>query len=254
MSGFHTHALYRHEHSPLHDLPAQVKIVALVVFVGAVVATPRESFWAFGVYSVLLIGVMIVARIPPGFVASRMIIEVPFVIFALLMPFLGTGDRTSILGVSLSVAGLWGAWTILIKGTLGVGASVLMAATTEVPDILEGLERLRLPKLVTAIAGFMVRYLDVITGELRRMRIAMAARGYDPSWIGQAGPIAASAGSLFVRSYERGERVHRAMLARGYTGTMPVFERVTASTRDWFAGLSIPVLAWTAAIVALVVR
>jgi cobalt/nickel transport system permease protein len=254
LSGFHTHALYRHEHSRLHDLPAQVKIIALVLFVGAVVATPREAFWAFGVCAVLLLGAMILARIPFGFVATRLVIELPFVIFALLMPFLGAGERTTVLGVSLSVAGLWGAWTILVKGTLGLGASLLMAATTEIPDILEGLERLRFPKLMTAIAGFMVRYLDVIIGELRRMRVAMAARGYDPSWIGQAGPIASSAGSLFVRSYERGERVHRAMLARGYVGAMPVFQRVATTARDWLTGLSVPAIAWTAAIVAWVVR
>jgi cobalt/nickel transport system permease protein len=254
LSGFHTHALYRHEHSVLHDLPSQVKIVALVLFVGAVVATPREVFWAFGVDGALLIGAALLARIPVGFIARRLVIEIPFVLFAVLMPFIGTGERTPVLGVSLSVSGLWGAWTIFVKGTLGLGASVLMAATTEVPDILEGLERLRLPRLVIAIAGFMVRYIDVIVGELRRMRIAMTARGYDPSWIGQARPIATSAGSLFIRSYERGERVHRAMLSRGYTGAMPVFERVTTTPQQWLVGLGIPVLAWLSAIAPWVMR
>jgi cobalt/nickel transport system permease protein len=254
LSGLHTHALYRHEHSVLHDLPAEVKIVALVVFVTAVVATPREAFWAFGVHALVLVAAITLAKIAAGFIARRLVIEIPFVIFAILMPFLGAGERTSVLGLSLSIAGLWGAWTILIKGTLGLGASVLMAATTEVPDILEGLERLHLPKLVTAIAGFMVRYVDVIAGELRRMRVAMTSRGYDPSWIGQAGPIASSAGALFVRSYERGERVHRAMLARGYTGVMPAFESTSVSFREWTIGVGLPVLAWMAAIVAWVVR
>ncbi|NOY54962.1 MAG: cobalt ECF transporter T component CbiQ [Actinobacteria bacterium] len=254
MSGFHTHALYRHEHSVLHDLPAQVKVTALVLFVAAVVATPREAFWAFGFEAALLVGALAVARIPFGFVARRLLIEVPFMVFAILMPFLGVGDRTSVLGVSLSIAGLWGAWTILAKGTLGLVASVLMAATTEIPDILDGLERLRVPRLVTAIAGFMVRYLDVIAGELRRMRVAMIARGYDPTWVGQAGPIAASAGALFVRSYERGERVHQAMLARGYTGVMPPSDTTAATPKDWMIGSAIPLLAWVFAITALMVR
>lgn len=254
MSGFHTHALYRHEHSVLHDLPAQVKVAALVVFVGAVVATPREAFWAFALEALLLVGAFAVARIPFAFVVRRLVIEIPFVLFAVLMPFLGAGERIPILGMQLSVAGLWGAWTILAKGTLGLGASVLMAATTEIPDILEGLERLRVPRLVTAIAGFMVRYLDVIAGELRRMRVAMAARGYDPTWIGQSGPIASSAGALFVRSYERGERVHRAMLARGYTGNMPASDTASATPKDWLVGMAVPALSWVGAIVALVLR
>jgi len=254
MSGFHTHALYRHEHSVLHELPAQVKVTALFLFVAAVVATPREAFLAFGFEAALLVAALVVARIPIGFVARRLVIEIPFLVFAVLMPFLSGGSRTSVLGVSLSIAGLWGAWTILAKGTLGLGASVLMAATTEIPDILEGLERLRVPRLMTAIAGFMVRYLDVIAGELRRMRVAMSARGYDPRWVGQVGPMAASAGALFVRSYERGERVHRAMLARGYTGTMPASNAVPATSRDWLVGLTVPILAWVGAVVALVLR
>jgi len=254
MSGFHTHALYRHEHSLLHDLPAQVKVSALVLFVAAVVATPREAFWAFAFEAALLVAALAVARIPFGFVVRRLLIEVPFIVFAFLMPFLGAGDRTSVLGISLSIAGLWGAWTILAKGTLGLVASVLMAATTEIPDILDGLEHLRVPRLVIAIAGFMVRYLDVIAGELRRMRVAMAARGYDPTWVGQAGPIAASAGALFVRSYERGERVHQAMLARGYTGVMPASNTAAASPRDWIVGSVIPLLAWVVAGAALVAR
>ena len=122
------------------------------------------------------------------------------------------------LGLSLSEPGLWAAWNIVAKGTLGVLAAIVLASTTPVADLLLGLERLRVPRVLTSIAGFMVRYLDVIAGEAARMRIARASRGYDPRWLWQARAIAASAGTLFVRSYERGERVHLAMCSRGYAG------------------------------------
>jgi cobalt/nickel transport system permease protein len=65
------------------------------------------------------------------------------------------------------------------------------------------------------------------------MRVAMTARGYDPRWISQARPIASSAGALFVRSYERGERVHAAMLARGFTGEMPTPPLETVERSQW---------------------
>ena len=97
------------------------------------------------------------------------------------------------------------------------------------------MRKLILPTL-TAIASFMIRYLELIAGELGRMRTAMTARGYDPRWLWQAKPIASSAGALFIRSYERGERVHAAMLARGYTGTMPELNHHRATQQEWIVG------------------
>ena len=127
------------------------------------------------------------------------------------------------LGVSLSEPGLWAAWNIAGQGHAGVAASIVLAATTPSPSCSGGSIACTCPRVVTAIAGFMVRYLGiVIAGEARRMHIARQSRGYDPRWLWQARGVAASAGTLFVRSYERGERVHLAMLARGAsTGTMP---------------------------------
>jgi cobalt/nickel transport system permease protein len=98
---------------------------------------------------------------------------------------------------------------------------------------MKGLAVLRVPAVLTAIMMFMVRYLELITDELRRMRVAMTARGYDPRWLSQARPIASSAGALFVRSSERGERVHHAMLARGFTGVMPELEMRRATNAEW---------------------
>jgi cobalt/nickel transport system permease protein len=151
-------------------------------------------------------------------------IDLPFLLFAFLLPFVGADPRVDLGPLSISEPGLLGAWNILAKATLGAGASVLLVATTEVPAVLAGLRRLRVPAAITAIAAFMIRYLEVIAGELHRMRVAMTARGYSPSWLAQARPMATAAGALFIRTYERGERVHQAMLARGFTGDMPAAE------------------------------
>jgi cobalt/nickel transport system permease protein len=126
-----------------------------------------------------------------------------------------------VLGVAVSQPGLTAAWTLLVKGTLGVLASLTLAATTEPRDLLAGLERLRVPNLLVQIMGFMVRYLDVVTDEMRRMRVARESRGFTARDVRHWPVIARSAGALFIRSYERGERVHLAMLSRGYTGTLP---------------------------------
>jgi cobalt/nickel transport system permease protein len=104
----------------------------------------------------------------------------------------------------------------------------------------------------------MVRYLDVITEEMRRMKIARLSRGYDPRWIWQAKALASSMGALFIRAYERGERVHLAMVSRGYSGTMPVVAQFSGGTdpsaRQWVTALSFPALAAVIAVTAWVTR
>ena len=156
--------------------------------------------------------------------------------------------------MALSTEGLWAAWNIVAKGTLGVATSVILAATTPVPELLRGLERLRLPAAFTTVAAFMVRYADVIVDEVRRMRIARISRGYDPRWIWQARAVAASAGTLFIRSYERGERVYLAMVSRGYSGAMPVLQDLAATRGQWLAALAVPAAAALVAASAWVVR
>lgn len=221
MGAGHAHKLYRPARSPVHALPPHCKIAAVLCFVLAVVATPRTALWAFALYALLLAAVAAAARVPAAFLLKRLLIEVPFVAFAVLMPFVATGPRVHVLGLSLSESGLWGAWNILAKGTLGVAASVLLAATTELRGLLLGLQRLRMPPLLVQIASFMIRYGDVIADELRRMRIARLSRGFEARGVRHWGVLAKSAGALFIRSYERGERVHLAMVSRGYTGTLP---------------------------------
>ncbi len=254
MSGAHAHALYVHGHSPVHRLAPEAKLVAQLLFVLAVVATPREVFPAFGAYAVLVLAVVALARLPAGFVAKRLLLEVPFLLFAVLMPFVARGERVDVLGLSLSVEGLWGAWNILAKATLGLAASIVVAATTTMPELLRGLERLRMPRALTSTLSFMVRYADVVADEMRRMRIARDSRAHDPRWLWQARAVAAAAGALFIRAYERGERVYLAMLSRGYAGAMPRLEEAAASPGAWAAALAVPALAAVVAATAWGVR
>lgn len=238
--------------SPVHRLPAQCKIGALIVFVVCVVATPAAQWWAFAGYAAVLGAVVAVARVPAGTVLRRMVVEAPFVVFALLLPFLASGPRVQVAGVALSSAGLLGAANLLVKGTLGVVAAIVLAATTAPRDLVAGLDRLRLPTVVVAIVSFMLRYVSVVSGDLHRMRIARESRGAPPGWAPQLRAVAAGVGALFVRSYERGERVHQAMLARGYTGRSPLLVTAPATRAQWAtaavlpaAGAVIAVLAWS---------
>ena len=221
MGAGHGHKLHFHGHSRVHRAPAHLKIVALVGFMLLVVATPVAWWPAYVGYLLVLVGVIAVSTVPPAYILKRMVVEVPFVVFALLMPFIATGPQVEVLGVGVSRSGLAAAAALLVKGTLGVLASLTLAAPTEPRQLLAGLERLHVPQLLVQIMGFMIRYLDVVTDEMGRMRVARESRGFTASNVRHWPILARSSGALFIRSYERGERVHLAMLARGYTGTMP---------------------------------
>lgn len=243
MSGGHAHAGYLHRHSPVHRLPPECKLLAAVAFVLVVVSTPRTWWPAFAGYALLLVAVALLARVPLRTVARRTAIEAPFVAFALLLPFVASGERVDVLGLSLSREGLLGAGNVLAKATLGVVTSILLVASTDQRALLAGLERLRLPSRLVQIAAFMLRYAEVITTEMRRMRIARESRCFTARSVRAWRPLAHAAGSLFVRCYERGERVHLAMLARGYTGTMPAGTAPAAAPAAWATAFVLPVAA-----------
>lgn len=250
MGATHGHGLHYHGHSPVHRFPAHLKMLALLAFVLAVVATPATAWWAFALDAALLLAVQRVSRVPAGYVAARMVVELPFVVFALLMPVVATGPRVDLGPVSLSEAGLLGGWALLVKGTLGVLASLVLATTTEPREVVTGLQRLRLPATLVEILAFMIRYLEVVTEEMRRMHLARVSRGFTARSVRQWPALASSAAALFIRSYERGERVHLAMLSRGYTGALPVAAASATTPPQRVVAAAVPALAAAVALAA----
>ncbi len=246
--------LYVHRHTPVHLLAAEVKILALVMFIFIVVATPIRAMWAFGLYVGLLVVLAAVARLPARVVLPRMVIEVPFLLFAALMPFTGPDPQVQVLGLDLSEPGMWAAWGIIAKGTIGVLAAIILAATTPARDLLMGLRALRVPPMLVQIASFMLRYMHVVGDEMARMKVARESRGFEATGVRSWPVIARSAGALFIRSYERGERVHLAMLSRGYTGSLPSIDGLHASRGEWLKGLGLPAIALVISLAAWAVQ
>lgn len=251
MSGPHRHLLI-HGHSPLHHMAPEVKVVGTFLFALGVAATPRSAPMVFAVDAAVVAVLLALAGYRPAQVLGRASILLPFVAFAFALPFVSSGERIDVAGLSVSREGLVAAGTIVARASIGFGASLVLAGTTPVPEIIRGLGRLRLPSTLVSIVAFMFRYLDLLIEELGRIRIAMVSRAHDPRWLWQARPLASAAGAMFVRSYERGERVHVAMLARGFDGTMPQFDPEPTARREWTLALVPAAVSWTAAAIALV--
>lgn len=215
----------------------------MLTFVIVVVSTPITAWQLFPLYLALLVGFAVQSKIPLRTFFLRALIEVPFVLFAVLMPFFGHGKQVTFGPFTLYEAGLLAGTSILVKGTLGVLAAVLLSTTTTARELLRGFEKLRMPSLMVQIASFMLRYVNVVNDELDRMKVARDSRGFEATSMKQWRVLASAAGALFIRSYERGERVHLAMLSRGYTGELPRILEYSVTPRTWLQTLALPTLA-----------
>uniref|UniRef100_UPI00404ABFC9 cobalt ECF transporter T component CbiQ n=1 Tax=Candidatus Planktophila sp. TaxID=2175601 RepID=UPI00404ABFC9 len=235
--------LYLHRHSVTHSLPAHVKIMTVLAFISVSVSTPITRWPAFVAFFLLLVAAALASKIPLLLLFKRALIEIPFIFFAILMPFFGTGEKFEIAGIELYREGLLAGTSIVVKGTLGVLAAVILSTTTTAREILRGLERLKLPAVMVQIASFMLRYVNVISDEMERMKVARESRGFVATGIKHWKVLATSAAALFIRSYERGERVHLAMLSRGFDGNLPSLDNNKATQRQWATALSLPGLA-----------
>jgi cobalt/nickel transport system permease protein len=235
--------LYLHRHSVVHQIPPHIKILAGLLFIVVAVSTNITNWPAFVAYFAIIITITQIAKLPIITVFKRSLIEVPFVLFALLMPFFGTGEVVEIGSLNLYVDGLLAGASIVVKGTLGILVAINLSATTTAREILNGLEILKMPTPMVQIASFMLRYVNVVNDEMLRMAVARASRGFEATGVRQWPVLATAAGALFIRSYERGERVHLAMIARGYQGDLPKTEKINNSARYWAIGLAVPFIA-----------
>jgi cobalt/nickel transport system permease protein len=215
----------------------------LFIFVG--VATPITNWPAFLLYFLLIFSAAIAAKLSLRTLLSRAVIEIPFIFFAILMPFFGKGDQVEVGLFNLYVDGIEAALSIVAKGTLGVLTAVILSTSTTAREILRGLERLKLPRMMVQIATFMLRYIKVISDEMERMKVARESRGFEAKGIQHWKILATVAAALFIRSYERGERIHLAMLSRGYAGELPQEQRRKIASTQWLIALSLPATALT---------
>jgi cobalt/nickel transport system permease protein len=196
---------------PLHRLDARLKLIAAMVFLVAAVTTPIGAWTALGALGLLLAFVIGLAGIPPGELARRW-----------LGVFVLVGFLAVVVAESHPARAQYGfgvvVLSILIKNSLALVTVLVLASVTPFHKLLAGLRKLGMPLVLVATLEFMERYRHVLKGELDRMATARRARTFARrralSWSVLTGLI----GMLFLRTFERGERVHGAMVARGWQG------------------------------------
>jgi cobalt/nickel transport system permease protein len=227
--------------SPVHRLEARAKLLGALTLALAAVLLPPERTWPFGVYLAIVAGLVTLARLPLGIVLKRAAAFGPFILTAVvLLPFTRVGDGTvgaviplGSLRVHLYRAGLLAAKGVLLKSLISALSMIVLVSTTPFSRLLRAMERLRFPRLLLAIIAFLYRYLFLLLGEFLRLTRAARSRNWE------AGPLPVRlratggiVGSLFLRTYSRGERVYTAMLARGFDGRFRPLTETSLTVRD----------------------
>lgn len=197
---------------PLDRLDARPKLLAAILFVVGVVLAPIGWWWALGLAAAVLVATVAISGLGPGYLARRWLSFAPLVVFLALVIAPGHPMRPA-QGLGPVIA------AIVVKNSLAFGAIVVLSGVTPFPKLLDGMRRLGVPVILVATLHFMVRYVHVLGDELGRMVQARRARSFRRSRL-DFGILTGLIGVLFVRAMERGERVHSAMLARGWDGTI----------------------------------
>jgi cobalt/nickel transport system permease protein len=201
--------------SPLHRRDARAKLVALfLILVG--INLPYGS------------PVELLSRNAPALMAGFVISGLPLLPFlartALVLPFAGVFALFAAIGGDSDRAIL-----LLLRSWLSIAAILLVAGTTPMPHLLNAMRRLGVPAMLVQVIQLVYRYLFVIAEQVWRMRNAAASRAGHASFRAAANTVT----SLFARSYSRADSTYRAMLARGYTGDIPVLVRTRMDWVDW---------------------
>ena len=225
------------QYSFWHLLAPKTRVLCTLLLVFAIALTPNGQWWTWAIYGLGLLCLALLTKVTLPVLFKRIAVEFAFVIVILFGTLFRSGGEIvwSWGIIKITSEGLIVLGSVTTKALLSLLMLNLLTLTTSVPTLLNGLIALKMPPLLVAILASMYRYISVLIGEFNAMRRAAASRNL----IGHSGwqrqVIGNMIGTLFIRTYERGDRVYQAMLARGYQGVPPVLELPTGGKRDIFA-------------------
>ena len=228
MQTTHSHHLSLHSKSQLHELSPQLKILATLLIVISIAFSKIINPFQIISHAVIVSLIIRRSNIPLKTYLKRLTLDIPFILFALFLPFLSSGNNDMVFTLfSFEVyrTGLLEMFAILFKATAGLSMGIVLTATTTNIELIYGLQKLKLPLIIIAIMSFAIRYIDVFIDEFKRVKISMQSRGYIEKGIKTLLPIAYASGAMLIRGYERGERVYLSMISRGFTGVIELQDR-----------------------------
>jgi cobalt/nickel transport system permease protein len=224
--------------TPWHALAPHTRVLCTLLIVFAIALTPDGRWWTWAIYGLGVLIVILLSRVTLGVLLKRIAIEFAFIGVVLLGTLFQRGGEViwSWGPIKITTVGLTVLGSVTLKALLSLLILNVLTLTTSIPALLNALVVLKVPPLLVAILASMYRYIDVLLGEFNAMRRAAASRNLaGTNRRRQRQVIGNMMGALFIRTYERGERVYQAMLARGYQGVPPIDKVPKGGRRDIIA-------------------
>ena len=189
--------------SPVHRLPAAVKMASGLLFVSLVVAAPLKTAFLFPILALFVLLIAALSRIPAIFILKRLAVFEPFVLVIAALSLLQPGGEMKFV-------------SIIVRSTLCLTAVLLVSNTTPFMEVLGVLRRVHVPPIFITVIALMYRYIFVLIDEAQRMKRARSSRTFVKARAWSWRSASTIIGQLFLRSTERAERIFAAMSARGW--------------------------------------
>jgi cobalt/nickel transport system permease protein len=236
--------------STIHTLDARVKLVLTIALILCAALLPAGAWLALSALTALVWAAIVASGVGLRRMLRRSLLALPFLLVVITLIFTVPGRpvlRLPLGFVTLTAtdAGLLRFLTIVWKSGISMQAALLLTATTHFLDVLRAIQALHMPKIIVALLSFMYRYLFILIDEAQRLLRARDCRSAaldgsgGGSLLWRAQVTGRLVGTLFLRSFERSERIYIAMLSRGYTGELRTLSASALSWRDLRIGLGV---------------
>lgn len=231
--------------SPIHELDPRVKVVVTLLIILSNAILPDGAWLSFLFTWLLILALCMISKIKVSFLLKRSLLALPFALAAVTVTFNIPGELVLSLKVgpwilNLTDAGVIRFFSIMLRSWLSVQIAIILISTTQFPDLTHALRHLKVPIIIISIVSFMYRYLFVLSDETMRLLRARDARSArlptkkgGGSLLWRSRVAGNMAGQLFLRSYERADRVYNAMLSRGYQGNLLTMSAHVMKRSDW---------------------
>jgi len=216
----------------VHRLDPRTKLLCSLAFILAVVLTPAGAWKVFAVYLLITLVLILLSRLPLGYVFRRSLIIFPFVIMiAIFIPFFKQGQEVVSYNIgawhiAITYEGLSLLLNVIVRSWLCILCLIVLSSSTRFEELLHGMHRLKVPQVFVQITSFMYRYMFVLADQAMRMQMARDSRNFGANRRNIFKTMGNMIGMLFIRSYERAERIYAAMLSRGYNGDIIVVNQL----------------------------
>ena len=227
---------FAYQDTPVHRLDSRVKFIVVLIFTAFVISIPRTSLGVLMCYAVGPFAMLVIGKVPLRFTFKQVLLVSPFIwVLALSCPLYDKAPITVAFGPFLleTSEGWMRCFSIIGKFIVTMMALIALVSTTRFSELLIGLQKLGVPRLLVIQLGFLYRYIFVLIDRVHHILRARAGRRLQNLGFKNELKIGASmVGSLLIRSIETAEQINIAMQARGFDGNWRTLSKLRIRRAD----------------------